>query len=66
MIRIDFIFQLSFTALFAVLCLGALIGAIFFDAPWQYAVAAVSLLISLLLFTDNTYGESLYGYLKKK
>lgn len=58
--------NLIWIAIWAILGISALIGAIFFGAYWHYFTAGACLLFVCVLWNDNAYGiESVKHYFEK-
>ena len=62
----DMLLNLILGCMLALLGLGALIGAIFFDAYWHFLTAVVCILLAYILFSESLYdNESIISYFSK-
>jgi hypothetical protein len=58
--------NLIWVAIWAILGLSALIGAIFFGAYWHFFTAGMCFVMAIVLYNDNAYGcESVKHYFEK-
>lgn len=64
--RFETLINLVGSAIFGLIGLSALIGAIFFGAWWHFVTFGMCALMAYVLYTDDEYGtESVSAFLKR-
>lgn len=64
--KTETLFNLIWMAIWVILCLIALIVAIFYYAHWHYFSAGICFVMAILFYKDDAYGcESVKHYFEK-